>query len=377
MAARRTSGAKKAGGDHGRNDQVVRVLELLRRLSQLGGADLYELAAAFDTTTRTIRRDLAALEAAGVHLSCDEGESHGRKRWSVDPMGLEKAADSPAIAHWLGLRVAMQQSSVMSAQSPYFAALEDLSERVEKALGPKHRERLRKLDRCFFSWDKFTWEQVPPDFLMTLLEATAEGRVVSVEYTAPSAALQRKVFEVLPLRLFVFNGSPYLHAWQAKHDSVITLNLRRIGRLRATEKKLPPPASYRTEDFEASAFGVFTGPGVVTYRLQFSKEVSPYIRERRWHPTQTLVDLPTGGAELTFTCARSYEVGSWVASWRWDVTVLEPAGLREEMGRLREHLAKAYGGGRECCESKEADPDCLRETAPVTPSASRGAALTR
>ena len=47
-----------------RNDQVVRILHLLRDLERLGGCDLYELAIHYGTTTRTIRRDLEALEEA-------------------------------------------------------------------------------------------------------------------------------------------------------------------------------------------------------------------------------------------------------------------------------------------------------------------------
>ena len=67
----------------GRNDQLVRVLQLLSDLARPGGRDLYELASRHQTTTRTIRRDLDALSCAGIALKREAGEG-SRLRWSLD-----------------------------------------------------------------------------------------------------------------------------------------------------------------------------------------------------------------------------------------------------------------------------------------------------
>ncbi len=67
----------------GRNDQLVRVLQLLSDLGVSGGCDLYELAERYGTTTRTIRRDLDAIAGAGIPLRRTAGEG-SRLRWSLD-----------------------------------------------------------------------------------------------------------------------------------------------------------------------------------------------------------------------------------------------------------------------------------------------------
>ncbi len=67
----------------GRNEQLVRVLQLISDLARKGGCDLYELAERHGTTTRTIRRDLEAIAGAGIPLKREAGEG-SRLRWSLD-----------------------------------------------------------------------------------------------------------------------------------------------------------------------------------------------------------------------------------------------------------------------------------------------------
>lgn len=67
----------------GRNEQLVRVLRLVSELLDRNGLDLYELAERHETTTRTIRRDLEALESVGVPLLRRLGDG-GRVKWSID-----------------------------------------------------------------------------------------------------------------------------------------------------------------------------------------------------------------------------------------------------------------------------------------------------
>jgi predicted DNA-binding transcriptional regulator YafY len=62
---------------------LVRVLSELRRLERARyGLTFDELAAEAQVTTRTVRRDLVALEAAGVPILEAVG-ADGRKRWRV------------------------------------------------------------------------------------------------------------------------------------------------------------------------------------------------------------------------------------------------------------------------------------------------------
>jgi predicted DNA-binding transcriptional regulator YafY len=74
-----------------RNRQMIRTLTLLQLLESRNGRTLDELAADTGVTTRTIRRDLEAIEAAGIPLIDTSVEAVGalnypisnQRRWKV------------------------------------------------------------------------------------------------------------------------------------------------------------------------------------------------------------------------------------------------------------------------------------------------------
>jgi WYL domain len=65
--------------------------------------------------------------------------------------------------------------------------------------------------------------------------------------------------------------------------------------------------------------------------------------ERVWHPSQKLRELRVGGVELTFTCGESFEIASWVASWREWVVAVAPTALRSELAQFGQTLVRRYG----------------------------------
>jgi len=70
----------------GRNGTLIRALSLLRLLQQGKRHQLRELAATFRVSTRTIRRDFEALDAAGYLVTrVDEPYEYGddNGRWQL------------------------------------------------------------------------------------------------------------------------------------------------------------------------------------------------------------------------------------------------------------------------------------------------------
>lgn len=327
----------------GRNDQVVRILQLLHDLERLGGCDVYELAERYGTTTRTVRRDLAAITEAGIPLKRTQGEG-SRALWSIDQKAAARMLSLIEVSHFLALKLAMNEGLAVRNNSQLFASLEDLSDRIEQALGRQGRAQLQEIDACFFSWDKFAWRRAAPDVVWPLVKAIRERRRCEVLYRAPSSGNKVRTYSILPLRLFVHHGALYLHAWQPKRETILPLNLHRLLKLKLTDESLPVPPGYDPAKLEATAFGIFIGPSPETFELVFDSFARPYVEEREWHPSQVLEPQPDGGVRLTFTCAPSYEVTNWVASWREHVEVVQPRSLRQELNQYAQWLAQRYGG---------------------------------
>lgn len=329
----------------GRNGQLERALGLVKRLNLVGGLDVYGLAKDYGVAVRTIRRDLEAIEAAGFALGQEVTEEHGKKRWRYDPKtdAERKFASALDAQHFLALRLAMEQAGAMSSESALFANLEDLSDRIEKAVGPKGRARLAAIERCFMSWDKHAYMEAPKEYLLPLVRAIESELLCQVTYRAASGAGVERSYELLPLRLFVHDRAVYLLCKFKGARGVGMLNLRRLVALEVTERRGEPPTNFDAKRWAESAFTLYPGERPVRYVLRFTPEVAPFIKERRWHPSQALRELRGGGVELSFTCGESYEVASWVASWRSHVKVVRPASLVAELRDLGKWLTGCYG----------------------------------
>ncbi len=329
-----------AKGD-GRNAQLTRLLGILRDLDRLGGVDLYELAQKYDASVRTIRRDLEALQEVGLPL---EAEAKGKKkRWRV-AFGdrLTKLASLLDASHYLGLRMAMGQVGGAARASELFTALEDLSDKVETALGKRARDTLAAIERCFHSYEKRTFRSAPPDAFWPLVMAITGNRLCQVTYRAPSTQPRDKSYKVLPLKLFTYQGAIYLMAYTPTYKNYLNLNLHRLKGLKVLKETQEPPADFDPERLENAAFGVYHSGKPVNFKLRFTDQVAEYIRERTWHPTQKIIDLPDGGLELTFRCVHSYEVTAWVMSWLEGVEVLAPKKLRDELAGMGTFLTDTY-----------------------------------
>ena len=323
-----------------RNTQLVRILKVLREIDRQGGADLYELAERHDTAVRTIRRDLQALQEAGLPV-VEDGTDGARKRWRIAYREkLGQMSDLLDLSHYLALRLAMDGGA--HRKTSLFTALEDLADKIEGALGPKDREQLVEIGRAIHSWEKFTYQKTPPDVLWPLVAAINRKRLCTVRYRAVSHDEGEKEFRLLPLKVLAYDQALYLHGYVEKYDTVIVLNLQRLVGLTVLEETGNSPKGYDAEKLAHSAFGVFVGKETARYKLRFSEAAARRIRERNWHPTQKLRDRKDGGVELDFTCYASPEVDGWVTSFGADVDVIEPVALREKLGALGRALAARY-----------------------------------
>jgi predicted DNA-binding transcriptional regulator YafY len=76
--------------------------------------------------------------------------------------------------------------------------------------------------------------------------------------------------------------------------------------------------------------------------VRFRADQARYVREREWHPTQTLRDLKGGGVELCFRAGGWFEIRRWILGWGDAAEVVRPAALRREVASVLQRAATAY-----------------------------------
>jgi proteasome accessory factor B len=77
--------------------------------------------------------------------------------------------------------------------------------------------------------------------------------------------------------------------------------------------------------------------------VAFAKSAAPYIRERLWHATQRLRDLPDGRLELTLQVADTHEVRRWILGWGAQAEVLQPTAMREALRQQAAAMVETLG----------------------------------
>jgi predicted DNA-binding transcriptional regulator YafY len=105
------------------------------------------------------------------------------------------------------------------------------------------------------------------------------------------------------------------------------------------------PPDFDANAYLANSWGIMRGVGLTEVVLQFSPNVAALLRERTWHPSQTIDELADGGLLLTVRVSDPREMRPWIRSWGADVEVLEPAELRTEMAEQARRLLDQYQAG--------------------------------
>jgi predicted DNA-binding transcriptional regulator YafY len=140
-----------------------------------------------------------------------------------------------------------------------------------------------------------------------------------------------KDYQLEPHHLVAYHGNWYLLATNARNRQTEIFALSRFRSVAAQRQRFVRPKEYNPLDFIKNGFGITRGEKPMHVRLWFSPQVATYVKERIWHPSQTVREQPEGAVEIQLTTTGRKELIRWILSWTPDVKVLAPADLRERV----------------------------------------------
>jgi predicted DNA-binding transcriptional regulator YafY len=174
----------------------------------------------------------------------------------------------------------------------------------------------------------------------TLAKAVQKRRQLQIAYRKP-AARQPEERVIDPLHLANVNGDWYLFAYDHLRKDVRTFVPARIQSAEPTGKTFTPPAKFALEKQLRDSFGIHSRDGDYAVVLRFTELVADYIREKRWHPSQELIELPDGTVELRLRLGSLQEVERWVLGWGGNATVVAPPELVASVRAAAERILAA------------------------------------
>ena len=325
-----------------RNQEVIRQWRVLHALeSSRHGISIDALAGELEVTTRTIRRDLAALQEAGFPLY-DERDVDGHVQWRIDGQVLKGLETGFTLAELCALYLSRNLLEAV-AGTPFQRDLTNAFARLEKMLSPRMRQFLDRLPSVLAAkpGPRVRGGDSASAIVTHLLEATLHFRVTRMRYHSVSSA-RVKDYIVHPYRLLFAQGGMYLLAYVPEYDDVRTFAADRIASV-SLEKQTFTPRQTVGDDVFANSLGVNTGPASPV-EIRFDAKVAPYIRARVWHASQQIRDEIGGDVTLAMEVCHDWALRSWILGWGSFAQVMAPASLARDVAADLEAAGARYRG---------------------------------
>ena len=334
-----------------RNAEVIRQWQVLREIEgRRAGVTIHELADLVHVTTRTIRRDLQALQEAGFAVY-DEGEEHETKRWRLDAQPFRALQEGLSVADVAALYLSRSVVEALSGW-PLADELRSAFEKLDRSLNPRMREFLSTLPHVVST--KAGPRAQPGgsgrliDVTRRLFDATQDRHIVEMRYFSATSN-RSKTYVAHPYRLALAQGGVYLVAWIPQYEEFRTFAAERIERLSVKDDTFR-----KTRELPADVFGGSMGvfwAAPESIQLEFDGRVAPYVRGRVWHDSQRIDDLPDGRLRVSLQVSNDWALRSWILGFGAAVRVIRPVTLveaiKDELTRATAHYAGIMDTGAE------------------------------
>jgi proteasome accessory factor B len=175
----------------------------------------------------------------------------------------------------------------------------------------------------------------------TLARATAQHQQLELTYRKPGRR-ETEPRVVDPYHLANINGEWFLFAHCHLRNDIRTFVPGRILQVKPTGRGFVRPSKFSLEKRLRDSFGVLSGPGEFDVRIRFDELAADYIREKRWHASQRLIELEDGGVELRLKLSSLVEIQRWILSWGGRAAVLAPVELADSVKAAARAILEKY-----------------------------------
>jgi len=324
----------------GRNAQLIRQWAMLKQIETNRWTTISDMAEHHVVSTKTIRRDLAALMEAGFPLYDERYDGKVYWRLSDEYKGLPLATLS------LSETAALYFSKklvVNLAAPPFSDDIASAFKKIESALPERNIKFLDNLDNMIS-----VRADAPKDLehrkvtIRILMEAVGEEVKIRMQYYSVHSQ-QKKSYTIHPYRLMYFRGGLYLFAFVEEYEQIRTFAIERIETIEKTRDAFEKPKDFTVESYLESAFGVVK-EDPFDVEIIFNSDIAEYVRSRVWHPSQQVREIGGGRITMKMHVGGEFELGSWILSFGASATVISPDRLRRrveaELARALEHYRK-------------------------------------
>lgn len=296
------------------------------------------LAVATEVTDRTIRSDLDFLRDryfAPLEYRRDKGWYYTDSDWRLPSISLSQGE---LFALTLGARMLSSY-----AGSAYVSELRSAITRLSERLPDKTLVDLQQIadERIIFRSGAETLN-FNPEIWEQLVSATSKSQQVWISYYA--ATTDSKTERIVePYFLDIYRGTnPYLVAFCHLRNSLREFRLDRIQQLRVLETTFKRDPDFVFRKYIENKFQYESGDRIHDIEIWFNAVTAPFIRERRWHKSQEIIEQDDGSLILHLKVSGLNDLKRWVLGYGKGAVVKSPSELMEMVRREIEAMNRNY-----------------------------------
>lgn len=311
-----------------RTDRLLGVLLELQRHKRVRAEDL---AALFETSKRTIYRDIQALCETGVPIIAQAGLGYS----------LVEGYFLPPLSFTVDEATMLILGSAFAAQSfdaQYRDAAHSANRKIEAVLSADQREEVNYLQNSIALVAPETLTQSARQQLLSpLRRAIIERRTVQFHYHTrypQNGQIARNTREADPYGLVHFGGSWYLISFCHLRQAIRNFKLDRMTELKLLDRTFKRPANFSLQPPAENRRKLIV-------QVLFDGEVAPWVKESRGFFISEMKDTPYG-LLVTMHLHTEDEVVPWLLSWGYHVRVIEPQSIRKRVAEEAEKILRQY-----------------------------------
>lgn len=315
---------------------LYRVYELFRQLNGKQKITAGSLASELQVSERTIRRDINYLrDMLGVPIEYDTKKRTFILTGTITDLPMMQVSTGEVLALYLG-EAALQSLGAGPHAEYLSAAIQKLSCLLPEKMTVTLNQFSQKI-----TYHPEALTAVSQEVFKTLAEAWHQRRIVIMKYKK-SDSLHSEERRVMPYHLYHNFGRWYLFGLCLKSEEIKTFRLDRIETVQLTAETFREP-EFDVRTFLKNSFGIYNGGEPQELRIRFTAEGAQLAREKQWHPTQVLQELPNGEVEMLLKVVISSDLYRWIQNFGAEAEVLEPEEAREELRRVSRIMHEMYG----------------------------------
>jgi len=315
--------------------QHARLLFIDKQIREKRFPNCSTLAEEWEVSIRTIQRDLdylryelnAPLEYSAKH----RGYCYTEEQYQLPAINIR---ESDLFAIYLADKLLGQYEG-----TPIYDSLRSVFSKIEDSLPEKVATKPGNDQSLFTVFAPFS-TVILPEVFATVLDCLRTSTRLEIEYRRPGAAAVRR--QIDPYHGVRFEGDWYVVGYCHLRCEIRTFSLARMATAKKRKERFVVPEDFDFRRLSASQFGIHWGTGEVEVKIRFTSGAAAYVRERQWHPSQTLEDSPDGSLVLSLTVNHLLELQRWILSWGAMAQVLEPPSLVEEVRNTVQGMAGFY-----------------------------------